>query len=82
MLLELVGRRSAVLWKGKSQSEIDTDGLHAVVNTPVIDGNYIYGICSYGQLRCLHLKTGQRVWETMDVTKKGPLGVWTRRAPR
>ena len=70
MLLEVFGQRSAVLWKGKSQSEIDTDDLHAVVNIPVIDGDYIYGICSYGQFRCLNLKTGQRVWETMDVTKE------------
>ncbi len=59
-----------VLWKGKSSSEINTDGLHAVVNTPVIDGDYIYGICSYGQFRCLNLKTGERVWETMEVTKE------------
>jgi outer membrane protein assembly factor BamB len=70
MLLEVAGRQSAVLWKGRSQSEIDTDGLHAVVNTPVIDGDYIYGICSYGQFRCLHLKTGRRVWETLAVTKE------------
>jgi outer membrane protein assembly factor BamB len=70
MLLKLFGRRSEVLWKGRSQSEINTDGLHAVVNTPVIDGDHIYGICSYGQFRCLNLKTGQRVWETMEVTKE------------
>ena len=63
------GRR-IVSGKGKSDSEINTDGLHAVVNTPVIDGDYIYGICSYGQFRCLNLKTGERVWETMDVTKE------------
>jgi outer membrane protein assembly factor BamB len=68
MLFELSGRRAAVLWRGKSQSEINTDGLHAVVNTPVIDGDYIYGICSYGQFRCLDLKTGRRVWETLEVT--------------
>jgi outer membrane protein assembly factor BamB len=59
-----------VLWKGKSDSEIDTDGLHAVVNTPVIDGDYIYGICSYGQLRCLSSKTGARVWETLDLLQE------------
>jgi outer membrane protein assembly factor BamB len=70
MLLDLVGKEANVLWKGKSNSEIDTDGLHAVINTPVIDGDYIYGICSYGQFRCLNLKTGERVWETMDVTKE------------
>jgi outer membrane protein assembly factor BamB len=70
MLLDLAGGGARVLWKGKSNSEIDTDGLHAVINTPVIDGDYIYGICSYGQFRCLNLKTGERVWETMEVTRE------------
>jgi outer membrane protein assembly factor BamB len=70
MLLELAGKQAKMLWKGKSDSEINTDGLHAVVNTPVIDGQYIYGICSYGQFRCLNLETGERVWETLDVTKE------------
>jgi outer membrane protein assembly factor BamB len=70
MLLDLVQGPGKVIWQGKSKSEINTDGLHAVVNTPVIDGDYIYGICSYGQFRCLNLKTGERVWETMDVTKE------------
>jgi len=70
MLLELAGEKARMLWKGKSDSEIKTDGLHTVVNTPVIEGDYIYGICSYGQFRCLNLKTGERVWETMDVTKE------------
>ncbi len=70
MLLDVSGSTARVSWKGKSDSEINTDGLHAVINTPVIDGDYIYGICSYGQFRCLNLKTGERVWETMEVTKE------------
>ena len=70
MLLELAGKKAKMLWKGKSNSEIDTDGLHTVVNTPVIAGDHIYGICSYGQFRCLNLKTGERVWETMEVTRE------------
>src|SRR5262245_36599469 len=70
MLLDLTGETANMIWKGKSDSEINTDGLHTVVNTPVIDGEYIYGICSYGQFRCLKLKSGERVWETMDVTKE------------
>jgi outer membrane protein assembly factor BamB len=70
MLLDLAKENASVIWKGKSNSEINTDGLHAVVNTPVIDGDYIYGICSYGQFRCLNLKTGERIWETMEVTKE------------
>jgi outer membrane protein assembly factor BamB len=70
MLLDLAGARPRVLWRGKSDSEIQTDGLHALLNTPVIDGDFIYGICSYGQFRCLNLKTGERVWETLAVTKE------------
>ncbi len=61
---------ATVLWKGKSDSEILTDGLHAVITTPVIIGDYIYGICSYGQFRCLKAQTGERVWETQAVTKE------------
>jgi outer membrane protein assembly factor BamB len=70
MMFELDETRPAarVLWDGKSDSEITTDGLHAVVTTPVIDGDHIYGLCSYGQLRCLKTATGERVWETQAVT--------------
>lgn len=61
---------ATVLWKGKSDSEIQTDGLHTVITTPVIIGEYIYGICSYGQFRCLKTQTGERMWETQAVTKE------------
>jgi outer membrane protein assembly factor BamB len=70
MLLDLSGAKAALVWKGRSDSEVDTDGLHAVINTPAIDGDFLYGICSYGQLRCLSLKTGARVWETMEALKE------------
>jgi outer membrane protein assembly factor BamB len=70
MLLDLAKETAAVVWQGKSKSEIDTDTLHAVVNTPVMVGDYVYGICSYGQFRCLNARTGERVWETMEVTKE------------
>jgi valyl-tRNA synthetase len=30
---------------------------------------YIYGVCSYGQLRCIKTATGERVWETMKATR-------------
>ena len=57
-------------WKGASDSGVETDGIHALMNSPVIDGDHIYGICSYGQLRCLRLATGERVWETQAVTRE------------
>ena len=67
LLLE-VGEEPPVkeLWRGKSSSEIDTDGLHSLMTTPMVDGNVIYGICSHGQLRALDLRTGERIWESMD----------------
>lgn len=71
-MFELDARQPAarLLWKGSSDSEIKTDGLHPLISTPVIDGDYIYGICSYGQMRCLNARTGERVWETLDVTRE------------
>ena len=72
LMLTLDDKKPAAtpMWKGKSSSEIDTDGLHAVITTPVVIGDYIYGLCSYGQFRCLRAKTGERVWETQAVTKE------------
>jgi outer membrane protein assembly factor BamB len=61
---------ATVMWKGKSDNEIQTDGLHSVIATPVILGDHIYGLCSYGQFRCLLARTGQRVWESQAVTKE------------
>ena len=57
-----------LLWRGNSNSEIATDGLHTVVTTPIADGDYIYGIDSYGQLRALNARTGERIWETQALT--------------
>ena len=61
---------ASVVWQGKSSSEIKTDGLHSVLATPVIQDGHIYGLCSYGQLRCLLAETGDRVWETQDVLRE------------
>jgi outer membrane protein assembly factor BamB len=70
LMLSLDVNRPAarVLWKGKSDSEIQTHGLHSVICTPVIQGDYVYGLCSYGELRCLNANTGERVWQTQAVT--------------
>jgi outer membrane protein assembly factor BamB len=59
-----------VLWRGKGKGEQsrNTDGLHCLMSTPVIKDGYIYGVCSYGQLRCLEAATGKRLWETFAAT--------------
>ena len=60
--------KPTVAWKGKGTSEQDTDGLHSIIPTPVIKDGHIYGVCSYGQLRCLKEDTGERLWETFKAT--------------
>ena len=58
------------VWKRVGESERITDGIHCVMNTPLIMDNYIYGVDSYGELRCLELETGDRVWEDLTAVKK------------
>lgn len=73
LMLELgdKGSKPSVVWKGKSNSEVQTDGLHSIMPTPIVTDTHIYGVCSYGQLRCLDIKTGARVWETRAATGEG-----------
>ena len=59
---------ASLLWKGNSNSERRTDKLHAIMCTPFLQDGHIYGVCSYGQLRCLTIDTGQRVWESLEAT--------------
>lgn len=56
------------IWQTKKASEKDTEHLNSIISTPTLDGDYIYGVCSYGQLRCLDARTGARIWETLAAT--------------
>lgn len=53
------------VWRRIGESERNTDALHSTISTPLIQGDYIYGVDSYGELRCLELATGDRVWEDL-----------------
>ena len=59
---------ATVVWQSKKVSEMDTDALHCTMNTPFLEDGHIYGVCSYGQLRCLKADTGERLWETLQAT--------------
>lgn len=61
---------ASVAWRGKSDSEHQTDGLHAIICTPFLEDGHIYGVCSYGQLRCLRADTGERLWSTLEATTR------------
>jgi hypothetical protein len=57
------------VWYRVGRNERDTDALHCCISTPVILDGYIYGVDSYGQMRCLDLMTGDRVWEDLSAVK-------------
>ena len=64
---------ASVLWRTKKPSEKDTQHLNALMTTPFLDGEHLYGVCNYGQLRCLNARTGARVWENLSLVTKGEL---------
>lgn len=59
------------LWQTTKASEKETTHLNSILGTPFLEKGHIYGICSYGQLRCLEAQTGNRVWETLSATTDG-----------
>lgn len=66
MLIKLDEKKLAAekVWHRVGESEKKTDSLHSIISTPYLSGDYIYGMDSYGELRCLKLMTGDRVWES------------------
>ena len=70
-MLKVGSDRAEILWKGNGANELQTDKLHSIMPTPVVTNDCIFGICSYGQLRCLNTETGERVWETREATGEG-----------
>ncbi len=68
MMIEVRGRKAKIVWKGNSDSETKTDGLHSIMSTPFMNRTHIYGVGSYGALRCLETASGKRIWETFEAT--------------
>jgi outer membrane protein assembly factor BamB len=67
-MMRLEGKTPELAWRSNEGNEIRSDKLHTLMSQPLILGDYVYGICSYGQLRCLRRDTGERVWETQAAT--------------
>ena len=72
LLLELARDALTVrpLWRRLGPDEQHTDSLHAMISTPLVAGEVIYGVDSYGEFRCLETATGERLWESQEVTPK------------
>jgi outer membrane protein assembly factor BamB len=64
----------AVAWKGNSKGEKpdQTAGIQGIMPTPYLKDGHFYGVCSYGELRCIKADTGERLWETRIPTVGRP----------
>lgn len=58
------------LWISPKITTKDTTYLHALNCVPWLEDDHIYGVCNYGQFRCLKIANGARVWETLQ-----PVGI-------
>jgi outer membrane protein assembly factor BamB len=64
---------ASIVWQSKlartgQEMPKNTTKLHCVMDTPYIKDGYIYGVCSYGEMRCLRLDDGERVWQDLRAT--------------
>ena len=58
-----------VLWRtAPGNREKSNDSLHAIMSSPIVTEDSIYGVGSYGEMRCLDTKTGKIIWETHEAT--------------
>jgi outer membrane protein assembly factor BamB len=69
------------IWRGENNRLMEngievseSTGLHSVMTTPLIVGDYIYGIGSHGQVRGLLAESGERVWEAEGLTTRNRWG--------
>ena len=61
---------ATTIWRKKGRDEQHTQALHSIISTPYFDGQCVYGVDSYGQLRCLDAQTGDRLWESQQAVPK------------
>jgi len=73
MLIKLDPKQlsARIAWRriGKNEKNTGT-ALHCCISTPILRDKYIYGVDSYGQLRCLDRQTGDRIWEDLTAVPK------------
>ncbi len=67
---------ASMVWQRKGGSEMpgDTDSLQSIITTPILHGGIIYGVDSYGELRALDASTGDRLWESDQMTAQARWG--------
>ncbi len=71
LMLKFDGDKPSVLWRSEVTGETPdrTTTLNSIMPTPFLRDGYIYGVCSYGELRCLRARDGKRVWMSLKATE-------------
>ena len=62
-----------LVWQTRTGSETVTEAVQTMIMTPIVMGGYIYGIDTHGELRCVNLASGERLWSTQAVTRERAL---------
>jgi outer membrane protein assembly factor BamB len=65
MLVKPEDGKTTVVWDGVPQNSMSPKN-----GTPVVVGDYFYGCDMDGDLRCVKLATGERMWSTLDIMNK------------
>lgn len=76
MMLEMSTTEMSVKqnWHLVGKNERNTKALNSIISTPIWIGDHIYGVDSYGELRCISAADGTRVWEDLSAVKKSRWG--------
>ena len=53
-----------VVWTGSNPNRTDRPVQRSMTSTPIVVGDAIYGLNSYGELRGVDATTGERVWSS------------------
>jgi len=64
-LLKLAGAKPAaeVVWRGSNKTSVGPVNM-----TPFLEDGHLYGVDRGGELRCVKLDTGERLWQTYAAT--------------
>lgn len=57
-------------WHRMGKDEQHTEAIQTTMSTPVRIGDYIYGVDSYGEFRCIDARNGDRIWEDLSAVPK------------
>ena len=70
LMLALNADRPAArrLWAGENSARTDRPPQGATLSTPVVAGDALYGLSTYGEFRGLDAATGARLWSTGRLT--------------